>query len=311
MNIRRIKTLTKAFFIVWALISMTCVVLTLIWNPGDMVDYIISIISVAVTVILGVATYFQSEAQLEIDNISKKPFCKITNFYSVEDYEERGYQSYGLPSFPVKELLGIEIEIRPSMGNTDLLTYYVPVELKNEGDTSILSINGYIYDENHNRFVKNSNSALVDNLYSNKDFKSKEPEGYQYVENLMNEWVIPTFICVRADRTDSYSCTFKVELGDDFSSIIKKIQAGDLRFEYVFALEIVTIAGYVYTQLISVKLYPFAANVSELAVGRFKVLCGLMDYQTSILSKTINEITQKDIKDVLKLAKPKCIEVKR
>lgn len=126
----------------------------------------------------------------------------------------------------------------------------------------------------------------------------------------MNEWVTPTFINVKKKRTDSYRCTFKVEIGDDFDSIDKKMQAGNLRFEYIFALEIVTIAGYIYTQLISVKLYPFAADIDALKKNKFKVLCGLMDYQTSIISKTIDEITRKDIKNVSKLAKPKYIEVK-
>lgn len=150
-------------------------------NTNNIVEYIISIISVAVTVILGVSTYFQTEAQLEIDYISKKPFCKIINFESVEDYEKKGYQSYGLPSFPVKELLGIEIEISPSMRNSNLLTYYVPIDLINEGDITILSINGYIYDDKKSRFIKNSNSDVVDNLYNNENFKSKEPKGYQFV----------------------------------------------------------------------------------------------------------------------------------
>ena len=81
MRIRRIKILTKSVFIAWAIICMTCVGIIVVWNPSNIVDYIISVISVAVTIILGVTTYLQSETQLEIDNISKKPFCKIVNFF--------------------------------------------------------------------------------------------------------------------------------------------------------------------------------------------------------------------------------------
>lgn len=311
MRIRRIKRITKLIFIVWTVISVICVASIFVWNPSNFVEYIISIISVAVTIILGVTTYLQSEIQLEIDNISKRPFCKIINFESVENYEEKGYQSYGLPSFPVKELLGIEMVIRPSMENQNLLTYYVPIELISEGDINILSINGYIYDEKKCRFIKNSNSSIVDNLYGNEMFKVNEPEAYQYVENLMSEWVIPTFFNVKNEGTESYSCTFKVELGDDFNSIVKKMQAGNLRFEYVFALEIVNIAGYTYTQLISIKLYPFAANVNALAANEFKVLCGLMNYQTIIMSKPISKITRKDIRHVLKMARPKYVDVNK
>lgn len=311
MGIRRIKKNTKSFFMIWLFISTLSVVFTLIWNPSNIIDYIISIISVSVTTILGVVTYFQSEAQLEIDNISKKPFCKIVNFKYVGDYSKKGYKSYGIETFSVDELLGIEMEIKPKKANSDLLTYFVPIELTSEGDIDILSINGYVYDKANNQFIKNSNSWFVDSLYNSEIFKIKEPKAYKFTEILNDEWVIPTFINVRNKTDDSYKCTFKIELGDTFENVINKMSMGEFRFEYIFAFEIVTIAGYVYTQLISVKLFPFAADPQALENGVFKVVCGLMDYQTSILSKSVNEITQKDLKDVSKLAKPKVIKVKK
>lgn len=75
MNTRTMKNLIvyRSLLLFIMLLSSISIVILLCLNRGTM-EYILSIISIAVTCILGIVTYQQVDTQLKMDMVDKTPF---------------------------------------------------------------------------------------------------------------------------------------------------------------------------------------------------------------------------------------------
>lgn len=90
MNTRTMKNLIvyRSLLLFIMLLSSISIVILLCLNRGTM-EYILSIISIAVTCILGIVTYQQVDTQLKMDMVDKTPFLNC-EFETEKIFDDKG-----------------------------------------------------------------------------------------------------------------------------------------------------------------------------------------------------------------------------
>lgn len=250
-------------FFAFSAISTLLIVTYIILSPLDnKYEFILGLLSVVVTLILGVSTYYQTHEQTQIDMIDKTPYFRI-----VKDTEFEYHSS----TADIDANIAYQYNKFLQYGNYDNgVGAVVKLEFENVSDCIIKRVKKYVCADkkysNGGKFLRYNDTELV------KMCREPSCKAYEYHNNFnLNE---NEFDLVSNDKFEvSVIIADGIELSSEANSMSE--------YDFSVALEIETVHGYKYTQYMEFSVKPVLVFTAADWVM-------ITDYDVEIVSKGIS-----------------------